>query len=96
MTGTPDGLPPTAKRADGDVESDMKHLSGVAFQFALSLLAFGFIGQWLDKRLGTAPWLLIIGVFVGGGLSFYSMYRKLMAAQARDDAARRERQGKRS
>ena len=80
-------------RPGGDGDSDMKHLSGAALQFALSLLAFGFIGQWLDKRLGTAPWLLIIGVFVGGGLSFYSMYRKLVAAQARDDAARRTKRG---
>ena len=22
-------------------------------------------GQWLDRKLGTAPWLLIIGVFTG-------------------------------
>jgi len=50
-----------------------------------------YAGQWLDKKLGTAPWLLMIGVFLGAGLSFYSMYRKLMAAQAKDDEARRAR-----
>ena len=40
------------------------------------------------SKLGTAPWLLIIGVFGGASLSFYSMYRALAAVQARDDAAR--------
>jgi F0F1-type ATP synthase assembly protein I len=63
----------------------------VGIQFALSILVFLYLGQWLDRKLGTAPWLLIIGVFLGAGGSFYSMYRKLMAVQARDDAARKAR-----
>jgi hypothetical protein len=33
----------------------------------------------------------LVGVFLGAGASFYSMYRKLMAAQAREDAARKAR-----
>ena len=57
----------------------------------MSMLGGLYAGQWLDKKLGTAPWLLMIGVFLGAGLSFYSMYRKLMAAQAKDDEARRAR-----
>jgi F0F1-type ATP synthase assembly protein I len=50
-----------------------------------------YLGQWLDRKLGTAPWMLLIGVFVGAGGSFYSMYRKLMAAQAREEAAKAAR-----
>jgi ATP synthase protein I len=65
--------------------------AGVGLQFAVSILVFLYLGQWLDRKLGTAPWLLIIGVFLGAGASFYSMYRKLMAAQARDEAARKLR-----
>ena len=63
--------------------------AGVGLQFALSILVFLYAGQWLDRKLGTAPWLLLVGVFVGGAGSFYSMYRKLMAAQARDEAIRK-------
>jgi F0F1-type ATP synthase assembly protein I len=63
--------------------------AGVGLQFAVSILLFVFLGQWLDRRLGTAPWLLLAGVFLGSGASFYSMYRKLMAAQAREDEARK-------
>jgi F0F1-type ATP synthase assembly protein I len=47
-----------------------------------------YAGQWLDRKLGTAPWMLMLGVFLGAGASFYSMYRKLTAAQRREDAAR--------
>ena len=65
--------------------------AGVGLQFAVSILVFLYLGQWLDRKLGTAPWLLIIGAFLGAGASFYSMYRKLMAAQARDEAARKRR-----
>jgi ATP synthase protein I len=74
-----------------DEGTSITQFAGVGLQFALSILVFVFAGQWLDRKLGTAPWLLLAGVFVGGAGSFYSMYRKLMAAQARDEAARKAR-----
>jgi F0F1-type ATP synthase assembly protein I len=65
--------------------------AGVGLQFAISIIVFLYLGQWLDRKLGTAPWFLLVGVFLGAGASFYSMYRKLMAAQARDEAAQKAR-----
>ena len=62
--------------------------AGLGFQFAASLVLFFFAGQWLDRRLGTAPVFLLVGVFLGGGGSFYSGYRRLMAAQKREDEAK--------
>jgi F0F1-type ATP synthase assembly protein I len=56
--------------------------------FVVAILGGLYLGQWADRKLGTAPWLLIIGVFVGAGASFWSMYSKLMAAQAREEAAK--------
>lgn len=93
MTGTPEDRArgtPTPSRADTGAISP-SHFAGLGLQFAVSILVFLYIGQWLDRKLGTAPWLLIVGVFLGAGLSFYSMYRKLMAAQALEDAARAAR-----
>jgi F0F1-type ATP synthase assembly protein I len=52
--------------------------AGVGIQFAASILLFLYVGKWVDSKLGTAPWCLIAGVFVGAGAGFYSMYRKLM------------------
>lgn len=71
----------------------MATYAGVGLQFAISLLLFLYAGQWLDRRLGTSPLFLLLGVFVGAGASFYSMYSKLMAAQKRDEDARKARQG---
>lgn len=64
--------------------------AGVGVQFAAAILLFLWLGQWVDRRFGTTPIFLIIGVFTGAGGGFYSMYRRLMAAQ-RDRAARKER-----
>ena len=63
--------------------------AGFGMQFVVSLLVFLYLGQWVDRRLGTSPVFLLIGIFVGAGGSFYAMYRKLMAAQAREDEAKR-------
>jgi len=63
--------------------------AGFGMQFVVALLLFLYLGQWVDRRLGTSPVFLLIGIFVGAGGSFYAMYRKLMAAQAREDEARR-------
>ena len=39
-------------------------------QLALSTVGFLFIGNWLDGKYGTSPWLAVIGLIVGfvGGL----------------------------
>jgi F0F1-type ATP synthase assembly protein I len=63
--------------------------AGIGLQFALTILIFTAAGIWLDRRLGTSPWLLILCVFVGAGGGFASIYRRATAAQRRD-AERRE------
>jgi ATP synthase protein I len=93
MTGTPNDPRPSAeaKRKASEGGASGAEFAGIGLQFAISILGGVYAGQWLDKKLGSAPWLLMIGLFLGAGLSFYSMYRKLMAAQAREDAAKQAR-----
>jgi ATP synthase protein I len=67
--------------------------AGLGIQFVVAILLFLWIGQWVDRRLGTEPIFLYVGVFTGAGAAFYSMYRGLMADQRRDEAARRGRGG---
>jgi F0F1-type ATP synthase assembly protein I len=62
--------------------------AGVGMQFAVAIIVFVFAGQWLDERLGTRGLFTIAGVFLGGGAAFYNMYRKITAAQRRDDEER--------
>lgn len=40
----------------------------VAMTFALTVALFLLLGRWIDRRLGTAPWLMLVGVVVGVGL----------------------------
>ena len=58
--------------------------AGIGLQFALTILVFVFAGVWLDRHLGTSPWLLLICVFAGAAGGFYSMYRRITVAQRRD------------
>jgi F0F1-type ATP synthase assembly protein I len=60
----------------------------VGLQFAASILVFLFLGKWLDGKLGTAPWLMVIGVFLGAAGGFYSMYLKLLAPKRPPDERR--------
>ena len=85
---------PSEKRTGGSQHEggiSASEFAGVGLQFAAAIIVFLFAGQWLDRKLGTDPWFLIIGVFTGASAAFYSMYRKLMAAQAREEAQRQAR-----
>lgn len=74
---------------------DVSSFAGAGLQFALSIVLFLFLGQWIDRKLGSSPVFLLAGVFIGGGAAFYSMYRRLTAAQKADDERRqREREAR--
>jgi len=57
--------------------------AGLGLQFAVTLVLFSLAGVWLDKRLGTSPWLLIGLVLGGFALAFWAMYRRLIASDKR-------------
>lgn len=63
--------------------SPTSELAGVGLQFAAVLLVFVFAGVWLDRRAGTSPLFVLLGVFVGAAGAIYSMYRKLTGAAGR-------------
>lgn len=63
---------------------------GVGLQFAGAILLFLFVGRWLDERLGTEPWLLLLGVLVGAGAGFFSLYRQLVVVPRERERRRRE------
>ncbi len=52
--------------------------AGLGLQFVVAILLFLYAGQWLDRKLGTSPLFVIVGVFAGAGGTFYSMYRALV------------------
>jgi len=62
---------------------------GLGLQFVLSLLLFLYLGKWVDGKLGTSPLFLILGVFIGAGAAFYSMYRRLKVAEREEEEKER-------
>jgi hypothetical protein len=76
------GAPPRSPR--GTVALDeLYRYSGLGLQFAAAVAVFTLAGRWLDARLGSSPWLLLIGVFLGLGLGLYSLIKKLPTSSAR-------------
>ena len=76
--------------ADARLARSAAKYGGVGLQFAASILLFLYAGQWVDRRFGTKPWGILIGVFVGAGAAFFSMYRRLMADLRREEEAQRK------
>lgn len=61
----------------------------MGLQFAVAIVLSVYLGQWLDRRFGTAPWLLLLTLLLGAGGTFYSIYLKLMADLKREEEARK-------
>lgn len=38
---------------------------GLGFQMVMTMVLFAAGGYYLDQWLGTAPWLLLVGLFLG-------------------------------
>jgi F0F1-type ATP synthase assembly protein I len=75
---------------DSQIPSAAQH-AGVGVQFAGAIVIFAFAGWWLDGRLGSEPWFLLLGVFVGAGAGFYSMYRQMVILPRERERERRSR-----
>ena len=73
--GGPDGRPGRGGRQSGPSAAAF---AGVGIQLGLTLTLFALLGRWLDTRLGTSPWLLLVCVFVGAAAGFYSIYRRVI------------------
>jgi ATP synthase protein I len=61
-------------------------MAGGGLEFAVAILLGVFGGQWLDRRWGTSPWLVVVGAMTGAGAGFYKLYRDLTASQRHPDA----------
>ena len=40
----------------------------------MSVLLFMLIGAWVDSKVGTSPFVMILGAFIGAGAGGYSFY----------------------
>jgi len=56
---------------------DGAELAGIGMYFAASVLIPIAIGALLDSRFHTAPWLVLLGLFVGLAAGAAAMWMKL-------------------
>jgi ATP synthase protein I len=66
----PQDTPP----GDSDL-SAWYRLSGVGLEFIAAVLLCGGAGWWLDRHLGTSPWLMIVGGAVGFGAGMWLLIK---------------------
>jgi F0F1-type ATP synthase assembly protein I len=62
-----------------------KQLAAGGLQFTAAVVLAVFGGIWLDEKLGTSPWMVVVLVFLGASIGFYSLYRNLMKGQRLGD-----------
>ena len=72
---------PTPPRRSPRPGTSGAEFAGAGLQFAATIVAFMFLGIWLDKTLGSSPWFVLLCVFLGAGAGFYSIYRKLVGGK---------------
>jgi len=55
--------------------------SHLGLQFGATVALFTWGGFWLDRRLGVVPLFTVIGLSVGFGAGFYSLYRAVYTSK---------------
>ncbi len=51
---------------------------GLGFEIVVPLIAGVFLGNWLDRWLGTRPWLLVVGAILGMAAGFFNFFRAVL------------------
>lgn len=55
----------------------------LGFIIALPVLAFGYLGKWLDGKLGSYPTLTLIGIFAAIAMTSFWIYRRFKSFMKR-------------
>lgn len=64
--------------------------SSVGIELAVSVLIGLFFGRWLDGRIGTAPWMMILFLCLGFAAGLRSVYRFVRQADRDAELAEAE------
>lgn len=67
-----------AERPGSSQKQEAARYVGTGLTWAMSTLLFLWLGTEADRWLGTAPWLTLIGAFVGAAAGFWYMYYHLV------------------
>ena len=56
-------------------KQDHMQITSLGMEFAVAEILGAAFGFWLDKKWGTTPWMLLVGVVCGFALGFYMIWR---------------------
>ena len=64
----------------GDDPRSWNRFLGVGINLAAAILGGFFLGWWADKKYGTAPWLMLVGIVLGFVVGFYQFIKETLRA----------------
>ena len=66
--------------------------SGAGLELAGATAGLALVGYWIDGKYGTAPWGILVGVFIGLGGGLYNLIKQSLAAmrEAGNDDEKRD------
>jgi ATP synthase protein I len=71
--------------------ADLGPFFTLGIQLAIAVVAFFFLGRWLDGMLGTGPWLMIAGLLLGSGGGLVQFIRAASTLGKQEDEKARVR-----
>jgi len=69
-----DGLPESATQFQRNLRSSAPY-AAASYTLIGGILGLGGLGYFADGRLGTSPWLLLLGLLLGLIVGFYGLVR---------------------
>jgi ATP synthase protein I len=54
----------------------------IGIEFVVSVMLGLGAGYWLDKKLGTAPWLMLVGIGFGSAAGFRALLQAMKSSTA--------------
>ncbi len=85
-----------SKPGKGDPQDAIRASSkfiGHGMSFAASILLFLLGGNWLDGKLGTSPVFALLGMLIGFGAGFWSLYSHVSGLRDAPDDGKDEEEG---
>lgn len=69
---------------------NLSYLTQVAFVMLTPILLGVYIGNYLDGKFETSPWLLLLCIVLGVGTAFLNLYKFIMTIVKRDEKKKGE------
>lgn len=67
---------------------DLEVFGSIGIELVLLVIIGLLGGNWLDKRFGTSPFILITGAIIGAIIGFYNFYKLILSLSDKEKEER--------